>query len=108
MGSYVVIKSMDDFQKSVLDSSTPVMVDFWAPWCAPCRMVSPVLEELAAEADGKFSLAKVNTDEVSDIAVKYSIVSIPTMIIFKDGKPLDKIIGAIPKEQLKTFIDKNC
>ncbi|MCK5848865.1 MAG: thioredoxin [Caldisericia bacterium] len=107
MSNYVEIKSLEDLKKDVLESDVPVIVDFWAPWCGPCRMVSPVLEELASESDGKLILAKVNVDEASEIAAKYSIVSIPTMILFKNGEQVDKVIGALPKAQLKAFIDKN-
>ncbi|MDD4028138.1 MAG: thioredoxin [Caldisericia bacterium] len=107
MSNYIEIKSVDDFQTQVLDAEKPVLVDFWAPWCGPCRMVAPVLEELAKESDGKYTIAKVNTDEVPDIAMKYSIVSIPTLILFKNGAAVDKVIGALPKEQLKAFVDKN-
>jgi len=74
------------------------LVDFWAPWCGPCRMIAPIIEELAEEFDGKAGIAKVNTDEEQMTATKYGIRSIPTLIIFKDGKAVDQIIGAVPKQ----------
>jgi thioredoxin 1 len=82
-----------------------IMVDFWAPWCAPCRMVSPTVEELAKEYQGKMRFVKLNTDENHDIASKYNIMGIPTLMFFKDGKSLDSIVGAVPKQQLKSKID---
>jgi len=84
------------FEGAIAEGVT--LVDFWAPWCGPCRMIAPIIEELAEEFDGKAGIAKVNTDEEQMTAVKYGIRSIPTLIIFKDGKPVDQIIGAVPKQ----------
>ena len=98
---YTVEGTDTNFDQEVLKSDIPVLVDFWAPWCGPCRMVSPVVDELAEELSGKLKVVKVNTDENQEVAVKYGIRSIPTLGIFKDGKIVDGVIGAIPKQSIK-------
>ena len=100
-----VTVNQDNFQDVVLKASIPTLVDFWAPWCAPCRAVAPVVQELAAEYKGKVSFAKVNVDESPFLASNYGIMSIPTLIIFKDGKPAEQVIGFRPKNQIKELLD---
>jgi thioredoxin 1 len=95
-----------EFQSEVLDSEVPVVVDFWAPWCGPCKMVGPVLEELSGEYAGKVKFTKINTDENQQLAVKFGIMGIPTIKIFKDGKEVESVTGALPKDMMKEFIDK--
>jgi len=90
-----------NFDETVLQSKIPVMVDFWATWCGPCRMVAPIVEELAEEYDGKISVGKLDVDQNPRVASRYGIMSIPSLIIFKDGKPVSNIVGFRPKEQLK-------
>ncbi|HEA47501.1 MAG TPA: thioredoxin [bacterium] len=93
-----------NFQKEVLESDIPVLVDFWAEWCAPCRMIAPVIEEIAQEYSGRLKVGKLNVDENQNLAAKYSIRSIPTLLIFKEGKVIEQIIGALPKKALKSKI----
>ncbi len=94
-----------NFAEEVEKSDNPVLVDFWAEWCGPCRMVGPVVEELAGEYEGKAKIGKVNVDLNPDISVKYGIRSIPALLIFKDGEVVDQIIGAVPKNQIKNKLD---
>ena len=94
------------FDVDVIGSDTPVLVDFWAPWCGPCRIVAPIVEQLADEYAGRVKIVKVNTDENPAVAGKYNIRSIPTLIVFKGGKPVSQIIGAQPKPNLAKKLDE--
>ena len=93
------------FDEQVINSDKPVLVDFWAPWCGPCRMVAPIVEELADEYAGKVEFVKLNTDDNPNTAVTYGIRSIPTLLVFKEGKPVGQIIGFRPKSDLKQRLD---
>ena len=94
------------FETDVLDNDAPVLVDFWAPWCGPCRMVAPIVEELAEEYDGQVKFVKLNTDENPQVAGKYGIRSIPTLLVFKGGEPVSQIVGFRPKSDLAKRLDE--
>ncbi len=104
MGNAVEVNSQT-WQQEVMQSSTPVMVDFWAAWCGPCKMIAPTIEELAEEYQGKMKVCKLNTDENPEIASQHQIMGIPSLLFFKEGKVIDKIVGAASKKQFKEKID---
>ncbi|MDZ7715954.1 MAG: thioredoxin [Balneolaceae bacterium] len=97
--------SDDTFEEDVISSDKPVLVDFWAEWCGPCRMVGPIVDELAGEYEGKAKIGKVDVDSNPEISSKYGIRSIPSLLIFKDGEVVDQIVGAVPKAQLKKQLE---
>jgi thioredoxin 1 len=90
----------DTFEEVVLQAATPTVVDFWAVWCGPCKMIAPVLEEIAADYDDQLQIAKLDVDHNNQSAMKYGVMSIPTLILFKDGKPVERVIGFMPKQKL--------
>ena len=96
----------ENFSQEVETSKLPVLLDFWASWCGPCRMLSPVVDELAEQYDGKVKFGKVNVDEQPRLAMNYNVQSIPTILFFKDGKPVDTSIGVVPKSQIEALISK--
>lgn len=107
MGAHVAEISDADFADKVLKATTPVVVDFWAPWCGPCKSIAPVLEEIAAELSGKVTIFKVNVDDNPKSPSQYNVRAIPNLIIFKGGAEVDRVVGAVPKDELVEKIKKS-
>ena len=107
MSDQIVYTSDANFDNDVLKSSVPVLVDYWAEWCGPCKMIAPILDEIAGDYQGKLKIAKVNVDENQQVTQKYGIRSIPTLMIFKDGNVQAQKVGAMSKSQLAAFIETN-
>lgn len=105
MGEKSIKATSSTWEQEVLQSDKLVLVDFWAVWCGPCQMVAPVVEEIAGEYEGKLKVVKLNTDENPDVASKYRIMGIPTLMFFKNGAAVDQVVGAVPKAQLKSKVD---
>jgi thioredoxin 1 len=97
----------ENFDTEVLKSDTPVLVDFWAEWCGPCRTIAPLVEEIAIEYDGKIKVGKVNVDENQEVSMQYGVRSIPTLLIFKDGAVANQVIGAVPKTNITQLLDQS-
>ena len=106
MGTDTVTVTKSNFQSEVLRSTIPALVDFWATWCAPCRAVAPILDELALKYKGRFTIGKVNVDEHPELAAQFGVLNIPTLIFFKGGQEVDRAVGVQPKSQLETKIQK--
>jgi thioredoxin 1 len=100
------IFSDENFENEVLNSETPVLVDFWAPWCGPCRIIAPVVEELSETYEGKLKVGKLNVDDNQKTSMKFGIRSIPTLLVFKDGEVAEQIIGAVPKTEIERVVTK--
>ena len=95
----------NDFKTEVLESDSPVLVDFWAEWCGPCKVIAPVIEELALDYDGKVKFGKLNVDDHNQVASEYGVRSIPTLLVFKNGAVVNQIVGAVPKERIAESLD---
>jgi len=106
MGKYVEATDAT-FETEVLGSDIPVLVDFWAVWCAPCRIIAPIVEQLASENEGKLKVAKVDVDSNPQTAIRYNIRSIPTLLVFKNGEVVDQMVGAVPKSMIESRLEKH-
>lgn len=106
-GDKLIHLTKENFEQTVNNPEKPVLVDFWATWCGPCRTIAPVMEELAAEYDGKAVVGKVNVDEENELSARFRIMSIPTVMLFKGGQVVEKIVGARPKSDFEKLLDKN-
>ncbi len=101
-----VVLTSANFEREVLNSEIPVLVDFWATWCGPCRMIAPIIEEISKDYDGKLKVGKVNVDEEEELAIKFGISSIPTLLLFKNGQVAKKSLGYMPKDAVEKFINE--
>jgi thioredoxin 1 len=105
-GEQVVTITDNNFEGEVLKSSTPVLIDFWATWCAPCRAIAPVVDQLATEYQGKVKVGKVNIDENPKVPTQYGVMSIPTLLVFKEGKVVGQVVGAVPRPKIEDLLKK--
>ncbi len=106
-GNKIIELTRDNFEQKVVNSDKPVLIDFWASWCGPCRAVAPVMEELAVQYDGRAVIGKVNVDDENELSAKFRIMSIPTVMLFKGGQIVDKIVGSRPKADFENLLDRN-
>ena len=97
----------DTFDETIKNAKGPVVVDFWAAWCGPCKAIAPYLDQIAGELEGKATVAKVNVDENGDLSARFGVRSIPTLLVFKDGRVVDQTVGALPKDMIKSFVAKH-